>query len=198
MTDLKSKPKASSSFSDQELDKAEKNFQEFDASIKEMTMDRMNKAPIQEVEPQTKIANRDIDKMKDIYLKPDKTIGCRDKFNENFRKDYEFAKEYVQFIAEHKEIIGETIDIWTRPFAGMSAEYWKVPSNKPVWGPRYLAEQIQSRTYHRLVMQSNQSAGADGFGSYYGSMAVDTTVPRLEARPVSSRRSVFMGANNFA
>jgi len=64
-----------------------------------------------------------------------------------------FQKEYVQFIAENKEIIGETIEIWTRPFGGMPAEFWKVPVNKPVWGPRYLAEQIK-RCYY-LVIKTN-------------------------------------------
>lgn len=188
--------KSENSNSQKELDKAEKQFQAFDESIKEMTMDRMNAAPKADIEPQTKMSQIDIEKSKDIYLKPAKMIGCRDKFNEDYRKSYNFDKEYVQFIAENKEIIGETIDIWTRPYAGMPAEYWNVPCNKPVWGPRYLAEQIKRKSYHRLVMQANTS-GADGMGQYYGTMAVDTTVPRLEARPVSSRKSIFMGAGSF-
>ena len=39
-----------------------------------------------------------------------KTVSCREKFNENFRATYEYDKEYVQFIAEHKELIGEKIE----------------------------------------------------------------------------------------
>lgn len=195
MTELKT-PKVNNA-GQQELDKAQKQFEKFDDEIKEMTLDRMNMTPKPDLEPQTKIANRDLDKKPQTYLKPDKVIGCRDKFNENYRKEYEFAKEYVNFIAENKEIIGETIDIWTRPFAGMSAEFWKVPTNKPVWAPRYLAEQIKRKCYHRLVMQENRTTGSDGMGQYYGSMAVDTTIQRLDALPVTSQRSVFMGANNF-
>jgi len=34
-------------------------------------------------------------------------------------------------------------------------------------------------------------------GQYYGSMAVETTVNRLDAIPVSDRKSVFMGASGF-
>jgi len=191
------RPEAKNSLAEKELDKAEKQFEKFDDEVKAMTKDRMDLTPKPDLEPQTKIANADLDKMKDIYLKPIKTISCRDKFNEAYRKDYEFAKEYVNFIAENKEIIGESIEIWTRPFGGMPAEEWKVPVNKPVWGPRYLAEQIKRKFYHRLTMQENRMAGSDGMGQYYGTMAVDTTVQRLDALPVSKKRSVFMGANTF-
>src|SRR5271169_3719461 len=149
------KSKTFSSSGQKELDKAEKQFDQFDQEIKEMTLDRMNAAPKEETEPQTKIAQRDIDKMKDIYLKPFKTVSCSDKFNEKFRQQFEYDKQYVQFTAEHKEIIGDEIEIWTRPYGGMSAEFWRVPTNKPVWGPRYLAEQIKRARYARLVMQQS-------------------------------------------
>jgi hypothetical protein len=195
MSELK-KPKLSSS-AQGELDKAEAQFETFDKDVKSMTLDRMNQAPKQEVEPQTKIAQSDLDKMKDIYLKPKHTISCRDKFNEKFRESYNFDKEYVQFTAEHKEIFGETIPIWTRPYGGMPAEEWDVPVNTPVWGPRYLAEQIKRKKYHRLVMK-DRPIGSDGMGQYYGTMSVDTTIQRLDAHPVSKKRSVFMGGNNFS
>lgn len=196
MTDVKAKPKVNSA-GQQELDKVESQFQAFDQNVKDMTLDRMNTAPKQDVEPQTKIAQVDIDKSKDIYLKPVKSIGCKEKFNEAFRKDYEFDKEYVHIIAENKEIIGETLDFWTRPYAGMPAEEWQVPVNKPVWVPRYVAEQIKRKYYHRLVMQQNVITGNDSLGQYYGSMAVDTKIQRLDAAPVSTRKSIFMGARSF-
>lgn len=176
-----------------ELDKAAENFQAFEDSVKDLTLDRMNAAPKKETEPQTKISQRDLDKAPEIYLKPERIIGCREKFNERWRSDYEFAKEYVQFIAEHNEIKGETIEIWTRGFPGVPVEFWKVPVGKPVWGPRYLAEQIKKKYYHRL-QTDNKIISADGHGSYFGTMVVDTTIQRLDARPVSSRRSLFMGA----
>lgn len=191
------KSKVTNSSVGKELEKAKEQFDSFDANIKEMTMDRMNMAPKEEVEPQTKLSSREIDKSKNIYLKPDKVIGAQDKFNEKFRSSYEYDKEYVQFIAENKELIGETLELWTRPYGGMSAEFWKVPANTPVWGPRYLAEQIRRKFYHRLVMKQNQSAGQDGMGQYYGAMAADTTIARLTAEPVSTRKSVFMGSTNF-
>ncbi len=189
------KPKVISS-AEQELQNAAKQFESFDNQIKEMTMDRMNEAPKLDQEQQTKIAQSDIEKMKDVYLKPFKTIGSKEKFNEKFRDDYNFAKEYVNFIAENKEIIGETIEMWTKAFPGMPAEFWKIPVNKPIWAPRYVAEQIKGRKYHRLVMQDNVTH-REGHGQFYGSLAVDTSVQRLDAIPTTGRKSIFMGANSF-
>ena len=193
---MKEKPNLNSE-SAKELDRVEKQFDAFQEDVNKMTLDRMNMAPKADLEPQTKLSQKEIANSKDIYLKPKRTVACQDKFNEVHRDEYNFQKQYVQFQAENKEIIGESIDIWTRPFGGMPAEEWDVPVNKPVWGPRYLAEQIKRCYYHRLIMQPNVSTGADGMGQYYGSMAVDTTVPRLDAIPVSTKRSVFMGSTNF-
>lgn len=179
-----------------DLEKAEKQFEKFDEDVKSMTMDRMNMAPKPEVEPQTKLSSRELEKSKDIYLKPERSVTSKEKFNEDYRSDYNFKKEYVNFVAENKELIGETLELWTKPFAGMPAEFWKVPSNKPIWGPRYLAEQIKRKFYHRLVMQPSVTH-SEGFGQFYGSIAADTTVQRLDAIPVSQRKSVFMGAQSF-
>lgn len=188
------KPKASSSLAQQELDKCEKQFESYDENIKSLTLDRMNEAPKLELEPQTKISQKDMDKMRQMYIKPHKTIGCREKFNETYRDQWNFAKEYVNFTAENKEIIGETMDFWTKPFAGVPAEEWKIPANKPVWAPRYVAERLKGCSYHRMTMDESQVASADGRGTYYGQMVVDNTVQRLDAIPVSPRKSVFMGA----
>lgn len=192
------KPKLSNSAAKNELEKAEKQLEAFEDNVKQMTLDRMNQAPKLETEQQTKLSSREIEKSPHVYLKPDKTVSSRDKFNEKFREEYNFAKEYVQFIAEHKELIGETIETWTRPYGGMPAEFWKVPTNKPVWGPRYLAEQIKRKCYHRLVMQQNvMTESLGGYGQMYGALAVDTTVQRLDAHPISTRKSIFMGASGF-
>ncbi len=201
------RPKKLNSLGNKELDKAEEQFKDFEKDVSSMTLDRMNQAPKKEVEQQTKLSQSDIEKSKEIYLKPKKTLGPginpktgeREKFNERFREEYEFAKEYVQFIAEHKECPGDTIkDIWTKAFPGTNCEMWDVPVNKVVWGPRYLAEQIKNAKYHRLKMEETVTRGGDERGNqYYGSMAVDSIVQRLDAIPVSNRKSVFMGARTF-
>lgn len=189
--------KSASKQAQTEMDRVEKQLEAFEQNVSELTMDRMSSAPKEEQEPQTKMSNREQLAAKDIYLKPVKAIGSREKFNEDFREQYNFDKEYVQFIAENKELIGEAIDIWTKPYAGMPAEFWKVPCNKPLWGPRYLAEQIKRKSYHRLSMQQNTITSSDHGGQYFGTMVADTTVQRLDAIPVAKNKSVFMGARNF-
>jgi hypothetical protein len=191
------KPKASNSQTAQEIDKAEKQFEEFDKQVKDMTLDRMNMAPKQDVEPQTKISQAEIEKSKEIYLKPRRSIASKEKFNEKFREDYNFAMEYVRFIPENKEIIGENIELWTKPFPGMPAQEWSIPTGKPVWGPRHLAERLTNCKYHRLTMQQHVMNDSNHIGQMFGAMAVDTTVQRLDAVPVSARKSIFMGASGF-
>ena len=192
---LTSKPSVSSD-AQKELDKVETQFNQFQDEVKSLTLDRLNEAPKSESMQQTKLSDREIQKNNETYLKPKRTISSKEKFNEAFREEYNFSKEYVNFIAENKEIIGETIDLWTKPFPGMPAEEWDVPTNKPVWGPRYLAERIKSCTFHRLVMRDSPVA-SDGMGTYMGHMIADTVVQRLDAHPVQQRKSVFMGASGF-
>jgi hypothetical protein len=197
----KARPKVNSA-SQKELDKAEQQFEKFDQEVKALTVDQMNMAP-KEDKDEPRISQKQIEKKNDLYLKPkrtlfavDKTTGKAQVFNEKFRNDYNFLKEYVNFIFENRELSGETTTIWTRPFGGLPAEEWEVPTNKPIWGPRYLAEQIKRKFYHRLKMEDKPTS-SDGSTQYYGVMAVDTTVQRLDAHPVSSRKSIFMGANSF-
>jgi hypothetical protein len=187
------KPKVNSA-GQAELEKVEAQFEQFDTEIKSMTMERTNLAPKQETENQTKMSSKEIHDSKHLYLKPKTTLGCKEPFNEKFRKEYEFSKEYVLFIAENKEVIGDSIECWTRPFPGIPAEEWLVPTNRPIWGPRYLAEQIKRKSYHRFVMKDNVVTAQDSQGKYYGQMAVDTTIQRLDAYPVSTKKSIFMGA----
>lgn len=188
----------------QELEKLDQKFQDFDSQVKDLTLDNMNLAPKLESESQTKISQKDLEKSKDIYLKPSRTLGPginpktgeKEKFNEKFRCEYEYDKEYVQFIAENNELIGCNIEIWSKPYPGINTEYWEVPTNKPVWGPRYLAEQIKRKTYHKLSME-NRPTSEDKDGQYYGTMVAKNTVQRLDARPVSSGRSIFTGSSSF-
>lgn len=190
------KPKPHTSLAAKELEKCEEQFKAFDDNVQQLTMDRMNQAPKEDKEPH-QIAQRDIDNSKDVYLKPFRTIGSREKFNERFRGDYEFAKEYVRFIARNEEAQGETIDMWTKPYPGMPAEEWKVPVGKPVWAPRYVAERLHNCNYHRMTM-TDQVTGGDSMGTkYYGQMAVDSIIQRLDATPVSNKKSIFMGAGGF-
>lgn len=194
---MSEKPKVSNSASEKELDKAEKNFDDFKQQVDSLTLDRLNAAPKEEEEPQTKISQREMSKLKEVYLKPKRSINSKEKFNESFREDYNFQKEYVCFIAENRELIGESIKLWTKRFPGQPAEEWDVPVNKPVWGPRYLAERLKDCTYHRLSMQDSTVVGSDYSGTYTGTIVVDSVINRLNAYPATQKKSVFMGASSF-
>jgi hypothetical protein len=196
-TPKKRGPKVNSA-GQRQLDQAQESFNKFDESIKDLTLDRMNQASKEDKEPQTQLSQNEIAKSKEIHLKPIKTIfpppdrktGEQEKFNEKFREAWNVDKEEVQFIAENREIIGEAIQLWTKPFPGIPAELWEVPCNKPVWGPRYLKDQIKRKYYHRLVMQEHIDRGRDQMGTYYGAMVADTTIQRLDALPVDERKTI--------
>jgi hypothetical protein len=191
------RPKAYTSLAEKELNKAEEQFKAYDENVQSLTMDRMNQAPKADQEPIHKIAQADISQSKDIYLKPSRSIPSAEKFNESYRKEYEFQKEYVFFIAEHREIIGEDIQLWIKLFPGMNAEEWKVPVGKPIWAPRYVAERIKGCSYHRLVMHDRVTQDMGSMGQFYGQLAVDTQVQRLDALPATKQKSLFMGAVGF-
>lgn len=182
---------------EKEIDILTRQSDEFSAQVKDLSTQPINQAPAAEVEPQTKLSSKEIDRAKRIELKPKNKISDGQKFNEKFRDQWNFDKEYVQFIAEHKELIGETIEIWTHPYGGVGAEYWEVPTNKPVWGPRYLAEQIRRKCYNRLVMEERATpdnyVGSNGIGAMYGKIVVQNKIQRLSADPVFNKKSIFMG-----
>lgn len=158
-------------------------------------MSEIKKAKAEDVEPQTKLSSKEMNKH-EIHLKPERIIGRRDKFNEAFRKHYEYDKEEVRFIAEHREIVGEDIEIWTGKYAGVPCEFWRVPTNKPVWGPRYLADQIKRCAYNKYVMKDHV-VEKSSIGSIYGSMAIETKIQRLDAYPARETSTIFMGASGF-
>jgi hypothetical protein len=193
---LAKKPEVTNKYAQKELDKAEAQFEAFNENVKSLTLDRMNEAPKEQTEPQTKMSTREAQKSDATWLTPKRTVSSAEKFNEKYRKDYEFAREYVRFIAENKEL-GGMIETWTKPFAGMDAEFWEVPCNRPVLGPRYLAERIKNCSYHRLSMDETKITGKDGYGAWTGSIVVDSIVQRLDAIPVSDKKSIFLGASSF-
>lgn len=207
MTEIEKRPRVNSK-AQQELDNAVKSIDHFESQVKGLTLDEMNKAPVKEVNYDIK--QPEITRSNDHYLKPVKTIGPGsnpktgfvEKFNERFREDYDFQKEYVHFTAYNNMITGEMIEIWTKPFPGLNCEFWQVPPNKPVWGPRYLAEQLTRARHHTLSIGGEggtnpfkgNSIGGDGAAAYYSPVVVKETVQRLDAKPVINQKSIFMGS----
>lgn len=176
---------------DKSLESAIITVDKFNESVTALSMDELAKAPKIESEPQVLQSQREIAKDDGIWLKPERRINSKEPFNEKFRTEYNFKSEYVPFIAENKEIIGEAIETWTKKFPGVSAEFWKVPTNKKVWGPRYLAEQISSKSYTRLVMEDRPTDVSADY-AFSGAMVAKNKIQRLDARPAKATRQVAM------
>lgn len=177
-----------------DLEAAIEKVDAFNESVEKLTMDACAKAPVLETEPQVKKSDREIAKEDGIYLKPERSINSKEPFNETYRKEYNYKTEMVPFIAEHKEIIGEVIEKWTKPFPGMSAEFWKVPTNKKVWGPRHLAEGIADKAYTRLVMEE-RTTNVAGEGKFYGQLVATQRIQRLDAKPARGKLQVAMSSD---
>jgi hypothetical protein len=184
-----------------ELDKVEDQINSME--VKTPDYDQRLSAPKHESEPQTKIAQADLAKEPQLYLKPRRTIGPgvnpktgeREKFNEKFRDAYNFAKEYVEFIAENEEIKGETINLWIKKFPGTNTEEWMIPTNKPIWAPRYIKQRLEECGY--TVFVSTQSKMSQDGISYSGYLEVQERKNRLLAREVPKKRNIFMGQNRY-
>ncbi len=158
-----------------ELEKMSDDFDQFNEQVKKVSSENtFSKSQEKEMEIEDKLLDGTQD------LEPISRMKSKEPFNENFRKEYEYASEKVYFIAENTEIIGESIVMWTKPFAGLCAEQWSVPVNKPVRGPRYLFEQIKRKFYNRLTMEQKQTSN-DGMGSYFGAIVATNKIHRLNA-----------------
>jgi len=168
-----------------ELAKTAEQFEAFDEKVKSMTLDRMNKAPLEDFEPQTKMSTREQNKADALYIKPIRSINSRERFDEKQRAAHTEAWRYVKCIVENYEIIGEPIEVWTKKFPGDSYHFWKVPVNKPIYIPKLLAEQLSQCRYHRLTMEpsSNQVSNVDQMGTYVGTVVVDSVKQRIDCKP---------------
>lgn len=141
-----------------------------------------------ETEQQTKLSKREERNLPAHYLKPVRSVNTKERFNENYRKDWEKGWEYVRVVVENREIIGEAVEVWTKKFAGDPANFWKVPVNTPVYIPRLLAEQLSKCHYIRYKMEDRVTQ-ADSYGQYTGAMVAETTVDRLVCRPAGEEFS---------
>ncbi len=172
-----------------ELDRAEKQLENFENDVKAVVAERSKATEY----PEHKISSKEIEKAPDIYLKPQRTIMCREKFNENYRDQYNEARKYVHYTVQHEECKGDSIEMWTKGFAGIPAEFWVIPSGKPVWIPKYVADKLENGCgYHRLKTQDRPTNTDSNGNTYYGTLVVDEYTHRISARPVTTRRQFSM------
>jgi hypothetical protein len=174
-----------------ELDKVQEQFDDFQAQTKAITVDVASKAPMEDFVPQTLISNKEANNSI-RYIKPSKSIGSKEPFNEKYRAAYEEAKKFVRCIVENREMQGEKVESWTKPFPGMPAEFWEVPVNVPIAVPRYVAQRLSECKYHRLTME-DRATGTTGSATWTGAMVVSETTHRIDCRGVGSN-FVAMGS----
>lgn len=179
-----------------ELDNIETLLNDVGTHNKSLDYDQRLSAPKQETEPQTKIARSEIDKAPEIYLKPKRSFPAREKFNEKFRDQYNYDREYVEFIAENNEVIGESADFWIKKFPGTPCEEWVIPVNKPVWAPRYVKQRLEECGY--TVFRASQSLKSEEGINYNGYLEIQERKNRLNAREVSKKKNIYMGSYKVA
>lgn len=179
------RPKVNSE-SQKQLDQVEKQFEQFSEQVQSLNMDALNKVPVTMTEPQTKMSNREINKADAPRIRPIRSISSKEPFNEKYRKEWEHAWEDVRCVVENLEIIGERIQKWTKKFAGDPAHFWEIPVNKPIYIPRFVAEELSKCCYHRLKMDESVARENYGTATVYGTMVVEETKHRLNCRPAES------------
>lgn len=177
------RPKVNSE-SQNQLDQAVAQVDAFNEEVKALADAPLKAAPLEETEQQTKMSKRETAKYDAPYIKPERSIQCKEKPNEKYQKERDYMWEYVKIIAENNEIVGETIELWTKKFPGDPAHFWKIPVNKPIYVPRLVAERLTECSYTRYAMEDRQNTmGSDGMGTYYSGMVAKNTVRRLNALP---------------
>jgi len=177
------KPKLSSGQARKEVDRLETEFQEKAKQMSSMTQDEIATAPVKETESKVEMSKKEIIQFDAPMIKPSHKIhgiGKPKAEQEGLRKK---AWEYVKVVAENLEVHGETIEFWHKPpYSGEPCCFWQVPVNKPVYVPRFVADHLSTRCYHRLVMQEKTTNL--GHGEITSTLVATETRRRLDCRTV--------------
>jgi len=187
----KRRPRFLESEKNKEIEKVDLQIDALTQQMSALDQDTINKAPIRETEPQT-LMTKAQEKYTDApVIKPTKSMSAVGKPIPKQAKARKEGWEYVKVIAEHNELIGENIELWINPFAGDPCSYWEIPTNKPIYIPRFLAEHLATRNYHRLKMQDRPATQltaemhSDGMASQpSGQFVAKETIRRIDCRRV--------------
>lgn len=151
------------------------------------TVDAINasNAPKKEVEPQTLLSKRQVEKYDAPYIKPTIAESPNGKKKSSQDAMREKAWKYVKVIVENNEVKGERVDFWLKAeISGECCNYWQVPTNRPVYLPFHVAEHLSNRTYHKLKMvaQNVELGKGEIHSSPNGVLVADQTVNRIDCR----------------
>lgn len=189
------KPKVQSPELKKEIDKLDTSLNAMHTEAKQDNDVSFIQTHNYDLEEQTKKSSRELSKENIIHLTPSKWLADGQKFNEAFRKDWEFAKMRVNFIAEHREMKGERVELWTHEFGGVGAEFWRVPVNCVVNGPRYLAEQMHKNGYKSKVMDEHalkDRLTSENYNEDHVPFGKDVFKKRINAQPYVARTTISM------
>lgn len=178
------KPKLNAGFAQKEVDRLDSEFDAKQEQMSSLTQDEMNKAPKKEQEPQAVLSKREEKSYDAPVIKPSQTvpgIGKRKPEQDSLRRQ---AWELVKVVVENRESIGESIELWHKaPFGGEPCTFWQLPTNKPIYIPRFLADRIKKCNYHVLTTVE-QSIGRNEWGEMIGKMVATETRNRLDCRDI--------------
>lgn len=144
-------------------------------SMKKLTVDEINKAPVKEQEPYYRFCNAE-KKSDAIRIKPTKTFSPRSKPDSREQAAREKAWESVEGYAENREVIGEPICFWLDKYKGDPTCYWEIPCGIKVSLPRFVAQHLASRTYTRFKMNDMMNVEE---GTRAPRMVVEEKINRL-------------------
>lgn len=182
-----------------ELDKVEDQIGALQQEIQSFNpLDELAPLP-EETEPQVPMSKKEMKKDDAPYIRPKKTLAATNTpksptvWNKRWQKMHDRDWEYVKITAENHELIGGSIEMWTREYGCDPAHFWDIPVNRPIWVPRLVARKIARCTYHRLTMDNSIVTHGDQVGQVVGGLVVDHTKHRLNAIPCGESFS----ASNF-
>lgn len=163
----------------------------FQEEIKELTMDVANHVKLEETEQQTEIPSKVLAKSEFPRIEPKRTIFSQEKFNEKFRKERDYAWEYVDCICENIEIKGESVDFFLKKFPGEPAHEWVIPVNKPVSIPRFVAEHLHTRNYAVLTLDQGEKRAVEAGVEQYGMPVYTSRRKRIDCIPHVKNNTPF-------
>jgi hypothetical protein len=164
---------------------------EFSKELSKLNIDATSSLKTEETENQTKLSKREIKREQLPKITYIKSIASQEKFNERFRDEWKYAWEYVSCIVENKEVPGEQVEFWMKDYPGEDATFWRVPVNKPILLPRFVAQHLSARAYAQLSMDPGETREIGDGVQQYGFPVYKSMKKRIDCIPVSSYTNPF-------
>ena len=152
-----------------------------------LTIDKIEDTPDKEPEIQTKLTHREMaDELGVRYIEPKRKLGILGELPSNLEKQRARDWEYVKGIYENIDCIGEAVEFWYVLYPGDPDCLWSIPSNVPVFVPRFIAKHLEDvQKYHRFDYKNKNSAALQ-HGEFEDTFESVETVYRGKFRPIEA------------